>query len=178
MVTKRQLIQKAAAEIVAPIVESIGLELIDVEYIRQGRDHSLCLYLDRPGGVTVEELQKASRAVEKVLEVSEIVMGRYRLEVSSPGIDRPWKRLEDFRNNVGSRVKLKTFNPLHDGRRIVTGRIHSTRGEEIIVDPDEGTRLTIPYRNIASAKPQIDWEELLKKDGRSTEKESHARRSL
>ena len=155
----------------------LGLELVQASYTSRGREQTLCLFLDRPGGITVDELQAASRAVEKVLEVSDLLTGRYRLEVSSPGVDRPWNRIDDFAQNIGGMVRMKFFTPLADGRRHLQGTVRAVEGEIITVAPDQGPEVTITFDNIARAKPEIDWEHLLKKVDKPARKVSHTRRT-
>lgn len=177
MVTNRQQTRAAAAETARPIVEELGLELVDVELSGRGPDQSLCLYLDRPGGITVSELQEASRAVETALEVAEIVPGSFRLEVSSPGIDRPLKRPEDFARFIGGKVRLKAFAPLPDGSRQIRGVLVKAGDRGVEIDSDDGLRLALDYNNIASARPEIDWDHLLKRPAAQEGKASPARRT-
>ena len=99
------------------------------------------------------------------------------MAVEDPGLDRPLKRAEDFRKKLGSRVKLKLFSPLPDGRRHVSGTIAGASDAEITLDPGDAPPLTRPLREISSARPEIDWDELLKKSSGSGRKGSHARRS-
>ena len=167
---RRNEIEEKAAGVVSPALLELGLELVEASYSRRGREQILCLYLDRPGGITVDELQAASRAVEKVLEVSDLLTGRYRLEVSSPGIDRRWNRIEDFARNIGAKVHLKLFTPLSDGRRLLQGTVRAVEGGEITVAPDPGPEVTIAFDNIARAKPEIDWEQLLRKIDKPAQK--------
>jgi ribosome maturation factor RimP len=115
----------------------------------------------------VDELQAASTAIETALEVAAVVPGRYRLEVSSPGIARPWKRLEDFRRHVGERATVKTFAPLPDGSRHFVGRVLAVEDEVVHFAPDAGSPVAVAFSNIASARPEIDWAELLRGRKRS-----------
>jgi ribosome maturation factor RimP len=175
--TRRQKIQQDVKELAAPIAEELGLELVDVEFTRHGRDQVLTLFLDRAEGIPVDELQQASRAIEKALEIEEIIVGRYRLEVSSPGIDRPLKTLSDYRKNVGTRVQIKTFSPHPLFGRILTGTIAGVEDQKVTVDADDGSRACVSLSEISSARPQIDWEEILKKPALPRGNQSHARRS-
>jgi ribosome maturation factor RimP len=163
MTTARQKVQERVADLVAPIIKELGLALVDVEYSRQGAAQVLRIFIEREGGVTVDELQAASRILEKTLEVEEILSGRYRLEVSSPGIDRPLKRPADFRKRIGERIRLKAFSSLPDGKRRLKGTLLDASDDEILLEADSGDRLAIPYREISSAAPEIDWNALLKK---------------
>ncbi len=162
MLSSRNSVSSRVGEISEPILGEMGLELVDVDYTRRGRDHILSLYVDRPGGVTMDELQRASQELGKLLEIEEVISGRYRLEVSSPGIGRRWKHFRDFERNIGARVTLKTFTPCADGRRQFLGKLVGVEGENILLEVDGGTRVTISYSVISSAKPEVDWERLLK----------------
>ncbi len=175
--SRKLRIQEEAAEIAAPIIEEMGLQVVDVEYTGRGREQVLRLYLDRPGGVTVDELQQASQAVEKALEIAELLTGHYRLEVSSPGIDRPLRRPEDFAKHVGAKLKIKLFSPLPDGSRSLSGTVVSSDATVVVLRLGEGSSLTLPLSGIASARPEIDWDELLKKPSGRSRNKSHARRS-
>ena len=177
MSSKKQMVQEAVLKVASPIIEEMGLELVDVELTHHGRDQVLRLYLDRDGGITVDELQEASRAVETVLEVDEVVRGAYRLEVSSPGLDRPLKRRSDYEKNLGSRVKVKTFTPLPDGSRTFAATLVGLREEDALFEKDDGGRLAVPLDNISSARPDIDWTELLKGRGAAAAGQSRARRN-
>ena len=161
--SRRQQAEAAAESTAAPILAGLGLELIEVVLAGPGKAPVLRFTVDRPGGgVTVDELQAASEAIETALEVSEVFPGRYSLEVSSPGVDRPWKRLEDFVRHVGERASLKTFAPLPDGRRHLTGRLDAVEGGSVRFVPDGGEPVAIEFSNIASARPEVDWAALLR----------------
>jgi ribosome maturation factor RimP len=161
--SRRQQVEAAAENVAAPILAGLGLELIEVALAGAAKSPALRFTIDRPGGgVTVDELQAASEAIETALEVAAVIPGRYNLEVSSPGIDRPWKRLEDFVRHVGDRASLKTFAPLADGRRHLTGRVNAVVGDTVHFEPDGGGPVAIEFSNIASARPEVDWAALLR----------------
>jgi len=178
MTTRRQQIQKKAREAVAPIVEDMGLDVVDVEFVRREQVQTLCIYLDRSGGITVDDLQNASKAIEKTLEVSDFVEGRYRLEVSSPGIDRPLKSHDDSAKHVGSEVKFRLFSALPGGQRSLTAVVDAVVGDELHVSTAKDNEiLRISLENIARATPVIDWQTLLKGPPSSDPKGRRARRS-
>lgn len=161
--SRRQQAEAAAEATAAPILAALGLELVDVALTGPGREPTLCLTVDRPGGgVTVDELQGASTAIETALDVADVLNGRYRLEVSSPGIDRPWKRLDDFKRHAGERAVLKTFAPLPDGQRRLVGRVTAVEDGVVHFTPDAGAPVSLEFSNIASARPEIDWAALLR----------------
>lgn len=161
--SRRQQIEETAVRTAAPILAALDLEIIEVSLTGPGRAPVLRFVVDHPrGGVTVDELQAASAEIETALEVLDLLGARYNLEVSSPGIDRPWKRLEDFERHIGERVGLKTFAPLPDGRRHVVGRVVAVEGEVVRLAPDDADPISVEFPNIASARPEIDWAALLR----------------
>ena len=161
--SKRQQVEAAVESTAAPTLAALGLEIVEVSLSGPAREPTLRLTVDRPGGgVTVDELQAASTAIETALDVAEVLPGRYRLEVSSPGIDRPWKRLEDFRRHAGERASIKTFAPLADGSRHLVGRVIAVEDGVIHFAPDTGAPVAVAFSNIASARPEIDWAALLR----------------
>jgi len=161
--SKRQQVEAAVEGTAAPTLAALGLEIVEVSLTGPAREPTLRLTVDRAGGgVTVDELQAASTAIETALDVAEVLAGRYRLEVSSPGIDRPWKRLEDFRRHAGERAAVKTFAPLADGSRHFVGRVTAVDGEVVHFATDAGNPVAVAFSNIASARPEIDWAALLR----------------
>ncbi|TDL78170.1 ribosome maturation factor RimP [Palleronia sediminis] len=137
------LIAKAAidrrlAEIVTPVIEDLGFELIRVRYMG-GKTPTVQIMADRPtGGIEVDECGTISTAVSAHLDVEDPVDEAYNLEVSSPGIDRPLTRLKDFDAWAGYEAKLETHD-LIDGRRRFKGRLAGTEGSEVLIEIEEGT---------------------------------------
>ena len=109
--TQGTLLEKIR-RILAPILADLGLEEVEIEYHRELRDMVLRVFIDKPGGVTLDDCAELSREFGAVLEIEDPIHTAYRLEVSSPGLDRPLKRAEDYRRFAGERVKLKTFEQL------------------------------------------------------------------
>jgi ribosome maturation factor RimP len=169
MTSRRQQAETAAAKIARPILAELGLELVEATVTGPGRSPTLRLTADRPGGgVTLDELGNASRSIELALEVADVMQGRYSLEVSSPGLDRPWRTLEDFRRHLGEPAAIKLFGPLPDGRRHLKGRVSAVEGELVRIVPDDGEPADVPFANIASARPEVDWAALLRGGGKKT----------
>ena len=96
------------AELAEPVLEDLGLELVDVEYRREGKGWTLRLFVDKPGGVTLDDCVEVSREVDTLLDVEDVIHTAFQLEVSSPGLDRPLKKARDFERFVGSRTRIKT----------------------------------------------------------------------
>ncbi|WP_093991461.1 ribosome maturation factor RimP [Flavimaricola marinus] len=142
------LIAKAAidrriADIVQPVIEDLGFELVRVR-LMTGKDSILQIMAQRPdGGIEVDECATISTAVSAVLDVEDPIVEAYTLEISSPGIDRPLTRLKDFDLWAGNEAKLETTEMI-GGRRRFKGELVGTEGEEVLIEIDEhGQDLTI-----------------------------------
>jgi ribosome maturation factor RimP len=144
-------------EIVEPIAIEAGLELVDVEHRREGRGTILRLLMDKPGGISLEELARISREVSDVLDAQpEAVPGSYTLEVSSPGINRPLTRPAHFPAYVGKRVHVRTREPI-GGRHSFRGMLTSVDDHGVVVTGDDGKLHTIAFDAIARAQYQHDF---------------------
>jgi len=137
------LIAKAAidrrmAEIITPVIEDLGYELVRVR-LMSGKESTLQIMADRPqGGIEVDDCSKISHALSAVLDVEDPILEAYTLEVSSPGIDRPLTRLKDFEMFEGYEAKIET-EELIDGRRRFKGALAGVEGDEVLINVDEGT---------------------------------------
>ncbi|MFW8593868.1 ribosome maturation factor RimP [Cribrihabitans neustonicus] len=142
------LIAKAAidrrlAEIVAPVIEDLGYELVRIR-LMSGKATTLQIMADKPdGGIEVDDCAAISNAVSAVLDVEDPILDAYSLEVSSPGIDRPLTRLKDFEMFEGYEAKLETAE-LVGGRRRFKGELAGTEGDEVLINiEDQGETVTI-----------------------------------
>jgi len=131
-------IDRRIAEIVTPVVEDLGFEIVRVRMMG-GKSKTLQIMAERPeGGIEVDDCAAISTAVSATLDVEDPIEDQYTLEVSSPGIDRPLTRLKDFDAWKGYEAKLET-DELIDGRRRFKGVLEGTDGEEVLIAIDEGT---------------------------------------
>jgi len=136
---------KELYDILNPAVAALGYELVGAEYLAQGKNSVLRVYIDSEEGVSVEDCARASHQISGVLDIEDPIKGEYVLEVSSPGLDRPLFNLAQFERFAGRRVRLLLGVP-HDGRRKMTGGLCGVRdgkvvlemeGEEILLAPEE-----------------------------------------
>ncbi|MEL7175383.1 MAG: ribosome maturation factor RimP [Pseudomonadota bacterium] len=131
-------IDKRMAEILTPVIEGLGFELVRVR-LMSGKESTLQLMVQRPdGAIEVDECAQISTAVSAVLDVEDPILDAYTLEVSSPGIDRPLTRLKDFDQWEGYEAKIETTE-LIDGRRRFKGELAGIEGDEVLINIDEGT---------------------------------------
>ncbi len=149
------LIAKAAidrriAEIVTPVVEDMGFEVVRVR-LMSGKDHILQVMVQQPDGtIEVNQCADVSTALSAVLDVEDPIMDEYNLEVSSPGIDRPLTRLKDFDQWKGFEAKVET-EQLIDGRRRFKGELAGTEGDEVLITIEEGT-IGLKFEWLSDAK--------------------------
>jgi ribosome maturation factor RimP len=139
--------------LIEPIVEYAGMELIDVEYGRESSGVVLRLIIDKPGGVTIDDCSYISRLAGDLLDAKNSVPGFYNLEVSSPGINRPLKKKNDFEHFAGQKVFIKT-KELIDGRRNFKGVLNGMRNNFIIVSSEEKI-FNIPLELVVKARLDI-----------------------
>lgn len=149
------LIAKAAidrrlAEIVTPVIEDLGFELVRLR-LMGGKTDTLQIMAERPeGGIEVDECARISTEVSAVLDVEDPIIDAYTLEVSSPGIDRPLTRLKDFETFEGYEAKIET-SELIDGRKRFKGVLAGVEGEEVLINVEEGT-IGLQFDWLADAK--------------------------
>lgn len=148
-------------ERVRAIAEAIlaerGLELVEVEFQREARGWILRLYMDRPGGVTLEDCQRVSEELGDHLDVEDLVDHPYHLEVSSPGLDRPLTRDRDFVGFAGKAARITTREPI-EGQRNFRGRLAGLASGAVLLDLADGRQARIPRGLIVKARLEIELE--------------------
>lgn len=142
-------------DVVSPILWTLGLELVEVMYVGQGPRSVVRVLIDKPGGVSVTDCEQAHKALGPALDVADPVPHAYMLEVSSPGLDRPFKRLQDYQRAIGKEVNLKLRQPLNGQWRVI-GRLEQVDDHIVLLAVSAGRResqtLTINRDTIAEAK--------------------------
>jgi ribosome maturation factor RimP len=143
-----------AWELAEPLCLSEGMELIHVEFQRESGGRILRLYIDKPGGVTVDDCATISSQLGDILDIRLDAEYPYTLEVSSPGIDRPLSRLSDYQKFIGNTAKIRTAYPINDQKNF-KGILRGVLDEKIILQSDTET-VMIPFRDITKAK-LVKW---------------------
>ncbi len=140
------------------IVTSEGMELVHIEYKKQGRGYLLRVDIDKDGGVTLDDCQLVSQQVSTYLDVDDVVPAEYELQVSSPGLDRKFYRESDYRKFTGRLVRVKTAKPVR-GLHVIVGRLKEYDGRKIVVtdpvmkkDPD----YEIPLADIKETRLEVE----------------------
>lgn len=138
-------------ELLEPVIESEGMELVEVEYRREAHGWVLRLFIDHEGAVLVDDCAHISQVVGDLLDVADVIRNPYHLEVSSPGLDRPLRKPEHFQRYTGKIVDVRTIKPLYTNRRRFKGVLVASDSEQITMNCD-GQLYTIPLDLVDRAR--------------------------
>ncbi len=147
--------ERRLTEMLAPVAEALGYELLGVEFMPQGRHSLLRIYIDGPDGVTVDDCAKVSEQVSAVLDVEDPIQGEFTLEVSSPGLDRPLFTQAHFEAVVGKMVQVRLAFPV-EGRRKFKGRLLAVEEGQLSVEVD-GKSYALPVDQVDKANLVHEW---------------------
>lgn len=142
-----------------PIVEELGLEIVDIEYVKEGKNWFLRVFIDKDTGVDIEECGIVSERLSERLDELDPIPHNYYLEVSSPGAERPLKKPQDFERAIGKNVHIKTYEPI-DGEKIFEGILKDFDGEQATVEYKVKARVktsVLPLKKIASARLAVSF---------------------
>ena len=149
-------IAAAVTEVISPIAEEMGYTLWDVEYVKEGADYVLRITIDNAEGITIDDCEKFTRAIDAPLDEADPIEAAYMLEVSSPGIERNLSRPEHFIHCIGEKVELKLYAPI-DGSKVQVGILREyTEDGNITVDVAGQTKI-IASSDVAKARTVFDF---------------------
>jgi len=149
------VINKRVEEVVLPVLEELGLELVEVQFRREQSGWVLRLIIDKPDGINLDDCAVASRELSQLLDIEDFIDRAYNLEVSSPGLDRPLKSMVDFHRFIGRKAKIKTIEPIA-GEHVFIGKIQQTEGESIVLEIG-GREVVIPFLQVAKARLELEF---------------------
>ncbi|HHU85684.1 MAG: ribosome maturation factor RimP [Pelotomaculaceae bacterium] len=152
----KKKITEIVEEIALPVVQEAGLELVDVDYVKEGGHWYLRIFIDKPGGVGIEDCRFISLKIDKLLDEKDPIPQAYSLEVSSPGIDRPLKKPADFNRYKGRKAIIKTYQPIN-GKKEFSGRLEGVQADSVVLDTDESGQLLIPMAQVALAQLDVEF---------------------
>lgn len=146
-------IKAAAQEMVLPFLSTNGFELVDIEYVKEGNNYFLRIFVDKEGGIDIDDCGRISEYMSEQLDKNDPVTDAYFLEVSSPGAERPLKKQEDVQKAIGKHVYITTYEPI-SGAKEFEGLLLSFDGETAVVRTTK-KEYEIPYEKVASARLAI-----------------------
>jgi ribosome maturation factor RimP len=134
------------------LIAAEGMELLEVEFVHEHAGWTLRMYIDKPGGVDIDDCTRISHAVDPVLDVEDVIPHEYHLEVSSPGLNRPLTKQAHFEKAYGKKVRVKTFGPIGEPpRRNFSGVLKGVDADGVTVEVEGAGAFHIPMKDIAKA---------------------------
>lgn len=154
--SKRELYEQKTEQLLTPIVEEYGFELVDVEYVKEGSTWYLRSYIDKPGGISIDDCEKVSRRLSDLLDQEDFIEDAYIMEVSSPGLGRPLKKEKDFRRSLGEEVEIRTYRMI-DKQKEFTGILKDSDENTVTITLADETEKTFDKDDIALIRLAFDF---------------------
>ena len=152
---RREEYEAKAEALITPIIEANNFELVDVEYVKEGSSWYLRAYIDKDGGITVDDCELVSRAFSDLLDKEDFIEDSYILEVSSPGLGRPLKKDKDFKRNIGNEVELKLYKAVNKVKEDV-GILTAFDKDTVTIEHEDGTEAV--YERLALALIRLTFD--------------------
>ena len=154
--SKREIYEQKTEAILMPIVEEHGFELVDVEYVKEGGTWYLRAYIDKPGGINVDDCEVVSRRLSDILDEKDYIEEAYILEVSSPGLGRPLKKEKDFKRSLGEEVDVRTYRMIEKQKEF-TGLLKDYDDATVTIEMEDGTLKTFEKSDITLIRLAFDF---------------------
>lgn len=148
-------IEEKVEQLVKDPIEKLGYSLYDVEYVKEGPEYYLRIYIDKESGIDLNDCEKVSNEINEILDKADYIKEQYYLEVSSPGIERRLRKDKHLEQNISKNVEIKLFKKDNNGKKEYTGKIKAFNQEEIIIETDK--EIAIERKNIAQIKTIYEW---------------------
>ncbi len=146
--SKREQYEQRTEELLLPIIERNGFELVDVEYVKEAGTWYLRAYIDKPGGITVDDCEVVSRAFSDILDEKDYIEDTYIFEVSSPGLGRPLKKEKDFARSIGEEVEIRTYRAI-DRQKEFIGILTEYDKDTVTIEYEDETTQKFDRNDIA-----------------------------
>ena len=154
--SKREIYEQKTEELIMPLIEQHQFELVDVEYVKEGGNWYLRAYIDKPGGITVDDCEIVNRALGDLLDRDDFIEESYILEVSSPGLGRPLKKERDFVRSQGEEVEIRTYRMV-ERQKEFRGVLKTWDKETVTIETEEGQEQVFDRDNIALIRLAFDF---------------------
>ena len=154
--SKRESYEQRTEELLIPILEKYEFELVDVEYVKEAGTWYLRAYIDKPGGIAINDCEVVSRELSDLLDQKDFIEDSYVLEVSSPGLGRPLKKDKDFARSIGEEVEIRTFRPV-DHEREFTGVLKDFDKNRLVIELEDHEIMEFSRDNIALVRLSFDF---------------------
>lgn len=154
--SKKETYEQKAEELIMPLIEQNQFELVDVEYVKEAGNWYLRAYIDKPGGITVDDCEVISRAFSDLLDEHDFIDEAYILEVSSPGLGRPLRKDKDFARSIGEEVDIKTYRAINH-QKDFTGILTEYDKQKIVIELENGELMEFARADIALVRLAFDF---------------------
>jgi Uncharacterized protein conserved in bacteria len=154
--TKRESYEQKTEDILNPIVDEYGFELVDVEYVKEGSTWYLRAYIDKPDGISIDDCEAVSRRLSDILDEKDYIDEAYILEVSSPGLGRPLKKEKDYKRSLGKEVEIRTYRMIEKQKEF-TGILKEYDETTVTIEDDGGNVRTFEKADIALIRLAFDF---------------------
>ena len=154
--SKRETYETRTEELITPILERMNFELVDVEYVKEGGTWYLRAYIDKEGGITVNDCEAVAREMNEILDREDFVEDSYVFEVSSPGLGRPLKKEKDFKRSMGEQVEIKLYRAV-DRQKDFTGALAAYDENTVTIRYEDGSESTFDRKDIALIRLAFDF---------------------
>ena len=156
LTTKREEYEQKTEELLLPILNKYHFELIDVEYVREGSTWFLRAYIDKEGGITVNDCEDVAREMNPILDELDYIEGSYTFEVSSPGLGRPLKKEKDYVRNLGKDVEIRTYRPIQHAKEFC-GTLRAYDNKTVTIVTKDDAELSFEKSDIALIRQALDF---------------------
>lgn len=154
--SKRESYEARTEELIAPIIERMNFELVDVEYVKEGGTWYLRAYIDKEGGITVNDCEAVAREMNEILDREDFVEESYVFEVSSPGLGRPLKKEKDYVRSMGKEVEIRTYRAINREKEFY-GILDAYDAATVTIEQENGEKLTFEKSDIALIRLAFDF---------------------
>ena len=152
--SRREDYEARTESLVIPLLEERGFEFVDVEYIKEAGEWYLRVYIDKEGGITIGDCEDVSRKLSDILDREDYIDDAYILEVSSPGLLRPFRKDRDLERNLGEEVEIRTYKQI-DSSREFTGTLKAYDAASVAIETEEGEKLCFERKDISLIRKYI-----------------------
>ncbi|MCI9565324.1 MAG: ribosome maturation factor RimP [Eubacterium sp.] len=154
--SRREEYESKTEALLIPILEEKGYEMVDVEYVKEGSSWYLRAFVDKPGGITINDLESVSRRLSDLLDEKDFISDAYILEVSSPGLGRPLKKDRDFDRSIGEEIEVHLYRSLNGNKQCI-GLLKSYDKDTITIEDEDGSEINLDRVNVSLVKLTIDF---------------------
>ena len=154
--SRREVYEQKAEALITPILDSMGFELVDVEFVKEAGEWYLRSYIDKEGGITINDCEAVSRLFNEKLDQEDFIEESYIMEVSSPGLGRPLKKEKDYKRSMGKELEIRTYKAI-DREKEFYGILQAYDDSSVTIETEEGTTRTFDKKDIALIRLAIHF---------------------